>query len=117
MIRIPYVFYMAKRRLYVLPQMTIRTPTKVAREPRGHTARPDRLMEKLPGKPLDWNRANEEKRARVLEQVADVYSVSGTRKAPNSANGLPLSTLRGWQLCTSAMLRNAREEIGTVLNA
>jgi len=31
------------------------------------------LMEKLAGKPLDWNRANAEKRARVMEQLADVY--------------------------------------------
>lgn len=31
------------------------------------------LMEKLAGKPLDWNRANAEQRAWVMEQLADVY--------------------------------------------
>jgi hypothetical protein len=31
------------------------------------------LMEKLPGKPLDWGCATTEQRARVMEQLADVY--------------------------------------------
>ena len=31
------------------------------------------LMEKLPGKPLDWDGANAEGRARVLDQLADLY--------------------------------------------
>ncbi|KAK3383606.1 hypothetical protein B0T24DRAFT_715471 [Lasiosphaeria ovina] len=31
------------------------------------------LMEKLAGKPLDWNRATAEQRARVMEGLADVY--------------------------------------------
>jgi len=31
------------------------------------------FMEKLAGKPLDWNGANTEQRSRVMEQLADVY--------------------------------------------
>ena len=31
------------------------------------------LMEKLAGQPLDWNRANEEQRGKVMEQLVDVY--------------------------------------------
>lgn len=31
------------------------------------------LMEKIPGKPLDWNGAGEDQRRRVMEQLADIY--------------------------------------------
>ncbi|KAK1981126.1 hypothetical protein LZ30DRAFT_97882 [Colletotrichum cereale] len=31
------------------------------------------LLEKMKGKPLDWNRATPERRSRILEQLADLY--------------------------------------------
>lgn len=31
------------------------------------------LMEKMPGKPLDWNGADEDQRRKVMEQLADIY--------------------------------------------
>ncbi|KAK3392878.1 hypothetical protein B0H63DRAFT_504897 [Podospora didyma] len=50
------------------------------------------LMEKLAGKPLDWNSANAEQRARVMEQLADVYLELERHPIPLAGSLFPLSS-------------------------
>lgn len=49
------------------------------------------LMEKLAGKPLDWNRANAEQRAWVMEQLANVYLELEKHPIPLTGSLLQLS--------------------------
>ncbi|KAL9103384.1 MAG: hypothetical protein Q9163_001560 [Psora crenata] len=49
------------------------------------------LMEKLRGKPLDWNNANAEQRAKVLEQLADVYLELEKHPIPLTGSLIPVS--------------------------
>lgn len=49
------------------------------------------LMEKLPGKPLDWNSAPAEGRVRVLEQLADLYLELEKHPIPLTGSLLPTS--------------------------
>ncbi|KAK4040772.1 hypothetical protein C8A01DRAFT_45974 [Parachaetomium inaequale] len=50
------------------------------------------LMEKLPGKPLDWGRATTEGRVRVLEQLADLYLELEKHPIPLTGSLTPTST-------------------------
>ncbi|KAK0750535.1 hypothetical protein B0T18DRAFT_437704 [Schizothecium vesticola] len=49
------------------------------------------LMEKLAGQPLDWNSASAEERARVMEQLADVYLELERHPIPQTGSASPLS--------------------------
>ncbi|PGH08981.1 hypothetical protein GX51_01038 [Blastomyces parvus] len=51
------------------------------------------LMEKLAGKPLDWNSANAEQRARVMDQLADVYLELEKHPIPLTGSLYPISAV------------------------
>jgi hypothetical protein len=53
------------------------------------------LMEKLSGKPLDWNSAPAERRVRVLEQLADLYLELEKHPIPLTGSLLPTSERGG----------------------
>lgn len=49
------------------------------------------LMEKLPGKPLDWDDATEQQRTRVMEQLADLYLELEKHPIPLTGSLVPSS--------------------------
>lgn len=47
------------------------------------------LMEKMPGRPLDWNSASEEQRRRVMDQLADIYLELEKHPLPMTGSIMP----------------------------
>ena len=79
------------------------------------------LMEKLTGKPLDWNSANAEQRTRVMEQLADVYLELEKHPILLTGSLIPFAergeSARSRSVASHSCLRNAGESTRSIRDA